>query len=364
MKKMIRVASSPGSIDVLLRGQLRFLSATYEVVGVASPDDEVHRRIRQREGVRTIPLSIERRISPLKDLRSLCGLYRLFRRERPEIVHSLTPKAGLLSMTAARMAGVPVRIHTFTGLIFPWRKGPMSLLLKTMDRITCLMATHVIPEGSGVREDLVNHRITKKPLKVLANGNINGVDTEYFKPVPGSRDDGITRFVFVGRVVRDKGIEELKEAFGRLEDAELTLVGRLERESRPLSGECRRWIESGRGVENAGYREDIRPYLAGADVLVLPSHREGFPNTPLQAGAMGLPCIVTDICGCNEIVVDGVTGLLVEPHDAKSLYAAMKRLADDPALRRKMGLNARERIVDRFAQSEVWEAHLDFYRNV
>lgn len=364
VKKIIRVAAAPVSLDVLLRGQLRFLSNYYEVVGIASPNEEIHRRISDREGIRTIQLKIERRISPVKDLRALVNLYFLFRREKPAMIHSLTPKAGLLSMTAARMAGVPVRIHTFTGLIFPWRKGAMSRLLKITDRLICTFATHVIPEGNGVRNDLIKHRITKKPLKVLANGNINGVDPEFFKPWPETGHREFTRFVFVGRIVRDKGIEELKAAFERMHNAELVLVGSFEREHDPLNDNCYRWAKSGDGVTHVGFQEDIRPYLGCADVLVLPSYREGFPNAPLQAGAMGLPCIVTDICGCNEIVVDQMTGLLVEPRNADQLYVAMKRLAADPSLRKTMGSNARKHIAANFSQQKVWDALIDFYTDV
>jgi glycosyltransferase involved in cell wall biosynthesis len=358
---LMRVAASPVSLDLLLAGQLGFLSHHYEVVGVASPDETTHKRIREREGIRTVELAIERRIAPMRDLRSLWRLWRLFRRERPAIVHSITPKAGLLSMAAARAAGVPVRIHTFTGLIFPWRRGLMRQMLMAADRLTCLFATHVIPEGEGVRRDLERYRVTRKPLRVLAGGSVNGVDTDFFKPGPGpakrTAGDGITRFVFVGRVVRDKGLEELRTAFEGLENAELVLVGLLEQNLDPLSAGTLEWATR-LGV---GFQSDIRPFLAAADVLVLPSHREGFPGVPLQAGAMGLPAIVTDICGCNEIVVDGVTGLLVAPRDAESLRDAMKRLAGDPTLRGKMGRAARKRVVENFGHKKVWTALLDFY---
>jgi glycosyltransferase involved in cell wall biosynthesis len=357
--KLFRVAAAVGSLDLLLTGQLEFLNRHYEVVGVASPDEATHERIRAREGIRTIPLAIRRRIAPLADLRSLWALFTLFRREKPAIVHSLTPKAGLLSMAAAWAAGVPVRVHTFTGLIFPWRRGAMRRVLLSTDRLTCAFATHVVPEGEGVRRDLERHRVTKKPLRVLAGGGVNGVDTEYFKPRPPRPADGVTRFVFVGRLVHDKGIEELLDAFERLENAELVLMGIFEQQLDPLREEYLRKAQN----LNVGFQSDIRPWLASADVLVLPSHREGFPNAPLQAGAMGLPVIATDICGCNEIVIDGVTGLLVPPRDVESLRAAMKRLADDPTLRREMGRAARKRVVENFDHRRVWLALLDFYSN-
>jgi len=364
MKKIIRVAAVPSSLDRLLRGQLRFLNTHYEVIGVASPGEETHKKISEREGIRTVELNIERRISPLKDLCSLIKLYMLFRREKPDIVHSLTPKAGLLSMVAAWVAGVPVRIHTFTGLIFPWKEGYMSRLLKAMDRTTCMAATSVIPEGEGVRKDLMSNHMAGKLSQVLANGNINGIDMEYFRPVPKIPDDSVIRFVFVGRLVHDKGIEELRKAFERFDNAELILVGSFEQKLDPLSNDCYKWVKQGKGVTCVGFKDDIRPYLAAADIFVFPSHREGFPNTPLQAGAMGLPVIATDICGCNEIVINGITGLLVEPRNSDQLYDAMKTLAENPALRKEMGLKARIHISRKFTHQNVWNALLKFYENV
>lgn len=222
-KKIIRVAASPVSLDLLLKGQLNYLNGFFDVLAVASPGPE-HERIRRREGVGTVELEIERTISLGKDLKSLWRLFLLFRRERPWGVHSLTPKAGLLSMMAAAFARVPVRIHTFTGLIFPYRKGAFQFLLKQMDRLTCLFATHVIPEGEGVRQLLLAEKVTGKPLEILANGNVNGVDPDYFRR-SGRREEVRKRldlpedavlFVFVGRITEDKGIRELLAAFSAL----------------------------------------------------------------------------------------------------------------------------------------------------
>ncbi|NDV60217.1 glycosyltransferase family 4 protein [Bacteroides sp. 519] len=363
-KKIICVAAESSFLDIFLRGQLQFLNNYYEVVGIASPCKETHRKISEREGIRTVEVEIKRNISLLRDLCTLIKLYKVFKKESPDIVHSLTPKAGLLCMLASWAAHVPVRVHTFTGLIFPWRKGYMRKLLKITDRLTCMAATTIIPEGEGVKKDLLNNNITNKTLKVLANGNINGVNLDYFKPVLKISPSTVTRFIFIGRIVRDKGIEDLKLAFERMENAELIFVGTFEQDLNPLSNNCYRWVRHGKRVTYVGFKDDIRPYLADADVLVFPSHREGFPNTPLQAGAMGLPTIATNICGCNEIIVDKVTGLLIEPHNPNQLYRAMKQLADNPGLRRKMGSEARVRIAERFSQQDVWNAILKFYQNV
>lgn len=368
-KKLIRVAASPISLDLLLKGQLNYLNGFFDVLAVASPG-EGHERIRRREGVPTVELEIERSISLGKDLKSLWRLFLLFRRERPWGVHSLTPKAGLLSMMAAAFARVPVRVHTFTGLIFPYRKGAFKCLLKQMDRLTCLFATHVIPEGEGVRQLLLAEKVTGKPLEILAHGNINGIDPGYFRP-SGYREkvrerlelpEGAVLFVFVGRITEDKGIRELLAAFAAL---------RAEEKGAPVFLALVGWTEDyagekldAPGVFCPGFQEDIRPWLEAADVFVLPSYREGFPNSLLQAGAMELPVIATDICGCNEIVKDGVNGLLVPARDEESLRRAMELLRDDPERRRRMGAEAAERVKSRFSCRMVWEALLHFYGRV
>ena len=216
-KKLIRTSTVAISLDYLLKGQLAFLQNSYEVLAVSGQDEHLE-VVTQREGVETQSLVMQRNISPLKDLKSLWQLYWLFKKEKPLIVHSITPKAGLLSMMAAYLAGVPIRIHTFTGLVFPSKTGIVKPILIVMDRILCRCATAIYPEGQGVRQDLILYKITNKPLRVLANGNVNGIDLEYFNPGFFSKEQkqstrnslGITPndfvFVFVGRLVGDKGI--------------------------------------------------------------------------------------------------------------------------------------------------------------
>ena len=177
--KIIRITTVALSLDYLLKGQLAFLNTGLEVVAVSGKDSHL-KNVALREGVRVVNISMQRAISPFKDLISLWKLYRLFRKEKPQIVHSMTPKAGLLSMIAARFSGIPIRIHTFTGLIFPSKTGIMQKLLIGTDRLLCTCATHIYPEGEGVKKDLINYKITNKPLKVLANGNVNGIDTSFF----------------------------------------------------------------------------------------------------------------------------------------------------------------------------------------
>lgn len=350
---------------------LRELSQNNEVVAVSSPLPELE-LVAQREGVRTIGVKMERHISPIKDFKALCQLVRVFRRERPWLVHSMTPKAGLLCMVAAWVARVPKRVHTFTGLVWPTATGLTRLVLKTTDRILCACATHIIPEGNGVKNDLINGRITRKPLRVLANGNVRGIDLIHYARTPEvmnkakeiRRNDRFT-FVFIGRVVRDKGIHELVEAFVKLNkvnpDTRLLLVGRFEPQLDPLSPCIQQIIDSHESIEAVGSQTDVRPWLAASDVLVFPSYREGFPNVVIEAGAMGLPSIVTDINGCNEIIVERENGVIVPPRDASALHDAMSMIYADKNEREAMAANAREMVAERFDCLIVRHALYDFY---
>ena len=179
-KKIIRTSTVPTSLASLLKGQLMRLNQDYDLLAVSSPGERLE-LVKEREGVKTIAVSMERQIAISKDLQSLIRLILLFAKEKPDMVHSITPKAGLLSMLAAKITRVPVRMHTFTGLIFPTSKGFKKQLLIAMDRLTCFCATHVNPEGEGVKRDLMNYKITSKPLKILANGNVNGIDLASFR---------------------------------------------------------------------------------------------------------------------------------------------------------------------------------------
>ena len=227
--KLIRTSTIAMSLDILLKGQLAFLNDYFNVIAVSGEDYHL-KNVAIRERVSTVSVSMSRTISPIKDLVSLVKLYILFKKEKPLIVHSITPKAGLLSMVAAYFARVPIRIHTFTGLIFTNRTGLMKQLLMLMDSLLCKCATNIYPEGEGVKRDLIQYKITNKPLYVLANGNINGIDLEYFNSENNSELElgklrtslGINSndfvFIFVGRIVADKGINELIAAFSKLSE--------------------------------------------------------------------------------------------------------------------------------------------------
>ena len=378
-KKIIRTATVPLSLDLFCRGLLRDLSSRYEIIALSSPQPELE-SIRKREKVRTISVPMARKIAPFSDLKSLFELIRVFRKERPDMVHSITPKAGLLSMMAAKWTRVPVRVHTFTGLVFPYEKGWKRRLLMTTDRLTASCATHVIPEGVGIRDDLIRFRITRKPLRVLGNGNVRGIDLDHYvrSEKLGRRaadirnlyqipDDGFV-FLFVGRLDRDKGIDNLVQVFQKLEkscpNVYLFLVGAEEPEGKSILDETRETI--GRDphiILSDGWQADVRPWYAAADALVHPSLREGFPNVVIEAGAMGLASIVTDINGSREIITDGRNGTIVPAQDPEALYAAMKDFIDHPEKVQEMAAAARD-LSKRYEQKYVRQCLDVFYREV
>lgn len=368
--KIIRMATIGLSLDTFCRGLLQELSADYEVVALSSPDSHLD-SLGKREGVRTIGVEMKREIAPLADLRSLIRLVREFRRERPQMVHTMTPKAGLLGMMAARIAGVPLRVHTFTGLLFPTATGLKKQILRLTDRLTCACATHIIPEGEGVRNDLIAGGITRKPLRVLGHGNVRGVDLDHYRPsesIDAQAAELRRRFgirpgdkvlLYAGRADRDKGITELTKAFRTLgrKDTHLLLAGDF-KDSPLLPADMSNIHLSD------GWTADIRPWMRAADIFILPSYREGFPNTVLEAGAMCRPSVVTDINGSREIITDCVNGLIVEPRTVAPLREAILKLISDPALCHEMGLRARKNVELKFSQPYVRSCLKEFYRTI
>jgi len=378
--KIIRTATVPQSLDLFCRGLFKYLSEDYEIIALSSPQPELG-RIEKREGVRTIVVPMKSRIAPVSDLVSLVRLIRVFREEEPDMVHSITTKAGLLSMIAAKAAGVPVRVHTFTGLIFPYEKGWKRWILRLSDKVTAACATHVVPEGEGVMEDLISCRVTDKPMHVLGKGNVRGIDLDYYRCDGEMKQRGQEirdwlgirkkdfAFLYVGRFDRDKGIEELIRAFYKLNnkypDTHLLMVGEEEKRGRRLPDVVRKMMDMHPCIHQSGdWLLDVRPWYAAADAFVHPSYREGFPNVVIEAGAMGLASIVTDINGSREIIVDGQNGVIVPSHDPKALYKEMASFVRDRSRLRTMAAKARRFVSERYEQHYVRQSLADYYREI
>ena len=379
-KKLIRVTTVPSSLRSLLKGQHRFMSQYYEVIGVSSPGDALT-EASENEEILTYAIKMTRSITPTRDLIALHKLYVLFKLEKPFIVHTHTPKAGTLGMIAAKLAGVPHRLHTIAGLPLLETTGLKRKLLDVVEKHTYNCATQILPNSFGLKNIILEQQYTSKTkLKVIANGSSNGIDTKHYdsqliniqtknslKKQLKITDTDIV-FIFIGRLVKDKGINELITAFNTLSQsynhAKLLLVGHKDSQLNPLSAITENLISINNQILEVGVQYDIRPYVAISHILTFPSYREGFPNVVLQASCMNLPCIVSDINGCNEIITNDVNGIIIPPKNTKALTQAMIKLLTDKELCEKMANGARENIIDKYEQQNVWDALLIHYNNL
>ncbi|MCK8480608.1 glycosyltransferase family 4 protein [Psychroserpens algicola] len=380
MKKLIRITTVPSSLRTLLKGQHRFMSQYYEVIGV-SGDGDALQEVRQNEGIKTHVVEMTRTITPFKDLKATYQLYKFFKQEKPFIVHTHTPKAGTLGMLAAKLAGVPHRLHTIAGLPLLEATGSKRKLLDTVEKFTYSCATQILPNSTALKDIIIKNKYTKAAkLKVIGNGSSNGIDTTHYDSALVSEEkqqqlkqelgiqDTDTVFIFIGRIVKSKGINELVNAFNNLSskvsDAKLILVGPKEDHLDPLLPETEAFIKENKQILAVGMQKDIRPYVAISDVLTFPSYREGFPNVVLQASCMELPCIVSDINGCNEIIEHQLNGLIIPVKNETALEDAMQFMITNPEKRQAMVAHTRSRIIERYDQSFVWNELLKTYQSL
>lgn len=381
MKKLIRITTVPLSLKVLLKGQHSFMSTNgFEVIGVSSEGDLLQ-EVAQDEGVRVIPINMSRKITPFQDLMSLWHLYQLLKKEKPFIIHSHTPKAGIVGMLAAKLAGVPHRLHTVAGLPLIEASGMKRRILDFVEKLTYSCATMVYPNSKGLYDFILENKFTDaKKLKVIANGSSNGINTAFFSPKQVSEEQKNTLkqelgiepndfvFIFVGRIVGDKGINELVKAFSNLNseisNLKLLLVGDMEMDLDPINRATIEEIQQNENILSVGFQSDVRPYFAIANSLVFPSYREGFPNVVMQAGAMGLPSVVSDINGCNEIIIENENGLIVPTKNVEILQEKMLNLVQNKDLYQKMKQNSQRMIENRYEQLTVWKALLEEYQNL
>lgn len=375
--KLIRITTVPMSLKILLKGQLKYMSKYFDLIVVSSNGSDLQ-EVAKTQGVKTEAIEMSRQITPIKDLVSLCKMILFFIKEKPQIVHTHTPKAGLIGMLAAWITRVPHRLHTVAGLPLMESTGVKRKVLLFVEWLTYGCATHVYPNSLGLKEFISENNLAlETKIKVLGNGSSNGIDTNHFKVSDEllkvgkdirhrySIKEEQFVFIFVGRIVKDKGIDELLSAFDKLthkeKDVKLLLVGPFEEALDPISEKSKEILKNNKHIIEAGFQNDVRAFFAISDCLVFPSYREGFPNVVMQAGAMGLPAIVSDINGCNEIIKDGVNGLIVSPKDKDVLYDAMCKVFQDEKFRVSLSKGAREMIVDRYDQKFVWNAIKDEY---
>lgn len=341
----------------------------FEVVMVSSDGPELA-AVKENEGCRHHIIPMTRRMTPFGDLRCLWLLYRFFKKERPDIVHSHTPKAGLLAMLAARFAGVRIRVHTVAGLRYVTTKGLGRRVLVFMEKLTGKAATHVWPNSNSLEKFIKDNKLVKPAkLEVIGWGSSNGVRLSRYSPediLPVKLeetkqhihyDEKLAYFLSVGRIVHDKGMDELLAAFVKLYEinpsVRLLLVGAFEDEVDPVSDKARELIKTHPAVIMAGWSDAVEYYMHLSFALVHPSHREGFPNVLLQAGAMYCPILCSRIEGNIDIVEHGKTGLIFEVKNEEALFEQMKYALEHPALMKQYAVTLRQQIEQHFDQPIV-----------
>jgi glycosyltransferase involved in cell wall biosynthesis len=370
MPKLIRVTTIPMALKVLLRGQMKFMQeAGFDVIMVSANGEELQDVI-EYEGCPHHIVPMTRKITPGADLQSLWKLYRLFKKEKPDIVHSHTPKAGLLAMLAAKLAGVRIRIHTIAGLRFMTSTGFTRQILTRMEKITANAATHVWPNSMSLLKYVKENKLVNaKKMEVIGKGSSNGIDLSRFSinvlTAEGiekakkciAYDPSLTYLLSVGRIVKDKGIGELANVFASLyrenDNLRLVLVGTFEENLDPLDEEVMQLIKTHPGIILAGWHDEVEYFMTLADVLIHPSYREGFPNVVLQAGALECPIVCSRIEGNIDIVDENINGLVFTVRDEEDLRAKLERAIKDPGEMKQMAWRLRKKIEENFDRRYV-----------
>ncbi len=373
--KLVHITTMPVTLWGFLRGQNQYMrDKGFEIHGVASGGIDLA-KVGKRDGAVTHPVNISKTISPFSDFVSLIRLFLLLRRIRPIIVELSTPKAALLSSIAAWAARIPVRIFLMRGLITENARGFKRVIFRWLERLTAKLCHQSICVAPSLLEFARSDRILSPTQGIIvANGMSNGIDSAQFDPVAVEGGETIPGLAasrnllgnptssvigFVGRLVRDKGIEDLAQAWKSVReefpDAHLLFVGPWEKENKS-SDAIRSSLEADPRVHFTGRVDDVVPYYRAMSLFVLPSHREGFPNAPMEAAAMRVPVVATRVVGCVDAVQDGVTGTLVPARDVEALADAIQLYLKDPVLSRKHGEAGRQRILRDFRQEPIWEA--------
>lgn len=373
MKKLFFVTTIASSLKFFI-GQYQLLSSDFDITAIAS-DKEPLEQLGKDNNIKVYHIPMEREISIFKDFYCLICFIFYFIKQRPYIVHGNTPKGSFLSMIAAWMTRVPVRIYMCHGLRYQGYSGFKRKILMFMERISCKCATDVICVSNGVKDVLIEDKICRKEPIVIWNGSVQGIDTAKFNPDNitdkqelrekyGISDDDFV-LTFVGRIVKDKGINELVEAFeyllSKYSDIKLLLIGAFENKGNPVSDKTKYIINNNKNIIATGPQSNIASFLSISDLFVFPSYREGFGLSLMEAGAMNLPSIASNISGCNEVLIDGLTGLLIEPRSTSAIIESIEKLYNDRELLDHLKSNCRKSIIERYEQNQLWQHYRDYY---
>ncbi len=366
--KLIISTTIPLSLH-FFRGQIQVLKKSFNVEVLSSEGSHLD-SICESEDIKGHVVNMKREVSLLNDLKSLMRITRVLRKTKPDVIHGSTPKAGFLTMLGGWLVGVKTRIYYLHGLRYDGLTGRRKSFLQRMEKLTCFFATDIYAVSFGVKESLLQDKITNKDIQVIGNGSVNGINAEYYRRDHGDLiednqyDDSNFVFGFVGRLVRDKGINELVECFLNINNkhanTRLLLVGDFESLD-PVSKTVKEEIENNPNIYFAGFQSDIRPWLKKMSVFVFPSYREGFGVSLMEALAMQVPAISSNIIGCNEIIEDRKNGLLIEPRNASSLCESMNELYTNKSLYQELRENARDSVIAKYEQKTLWDKTLAAY---
>ena len=376
MKDILYIITTVPESLSFFSGQVQILKRQFDVEFVSS-SGKFLAELANAEKVVSHVVDMERDISIVKDLKSLFEMTRLFSKTKPRFIHGNTPKAGLISMISGWLTRVPKRIYYIHGLRYQGATGLKKLLLMAMEKVSCRLATHVFAVSQGIKDSVYNDNITNKPVKLIGFGSINGIDEDYFSnnnrsiPTINSRNRiAETDFVygFVGRLVADKGINELVSAFlainSNFENTRLVLVGPYEAHLSPLDSQTQNAIEQHPNIIRYDVQSDVRPFYKLMDIFVFPSYREGFGVSLIEALSMEVPVICSDISGCDEIIKDNETGILVPKSSIDGLAEAMISLMGNKKKRLKLAKKGRSEVIRKYRQTHVWEDTLAMYQSL
>jgi len=367
--KIVRITTVPQSLWKIMEGQLAYMNKFYEMYAVSTPGDKLE-IVKNREGVKTVGIEMKRGIAPFSDLVSLWQLIKFMRFAKPDIVHTHSPKAGLLGMLAASFTGVKIRLHTVAGMPLESRKGWVRLMLMQMEKLTYSKAHMVFPNSVSLKNFILENKFSNpNKVRVLGHGSSNGIDLEHFGATESLKKEGeklrnslgiakgTVVFGFLGRMVKDKGVNELVRSFKRMKDNDknvaLVMGGKFEDHLDPLESEVRSYIDKSKDIHFLGYLADVRPMLMMTDVFVFPSHREGLPGALLQAAAMGCAIIAAEATGSKDII-NNENGILTRIGEEEDIYNAMVAYLN-PDKRKTKQSKVSQSIAEKYDRNYVWE---------